>query len=85
MVVFMPDVVHRVATADAEGGDAEVEAEAAAAEAADPDLLRLVNFCSLKQKSLMVQEMICAPCLEEAQPTCVNGSCSKCSFKHAAR
>ena len=67
-------------TADAEGGDAEVEAEAAAAEAADPDLLRLVNFCSLQQKSLMVQEMICAPSLEEAQPACVNGSCSKCGF-----
>lgn len=61
-------------------GDAEAEVEEAEAEAADPDLKRLAWFCSLPMKSDMVKEMICAPCLTEAQPECVDGSCSTCGI-----
>ena len=71
---------------DAQGDDAEAEAANLAAEAADPDLLWLVNFCKAETKSEMANMLVCGGCLETAKPDCINGKCRSCGFaKHWSR
>ena len=50
------------------------------AEAADPDLVWLVDFCKAQTKSEMANKLVCGGCLEKAKPNCVNGKCSNCGF-----
>jgi len=75
-----PLVTHAEHAADAEGAEVEVEAAAMEAEAADPDLVWLVDFCKAQTKSEMANKLVCGGCLEKAKPVCINGKCSNCGF-----
>ena len=46
----------------------------------DPDMLRLMEFCSCRFKSDMVKKVTCNNLLCDARLQCIFGECSKCGF-----
>lgn len=47
----------------------------------DPDVKRLHAFCELTLMSDVGNELVCAPCLQDANAACIKGECSRCGFK----
>ena len=46
----------------------------------DPDIKALRDFCALDLMSEVGNQLVCAPCLQDAEAKCLRGECS-CGFK----
>ena len=63
-----------------EAGDDDAHADAEAAEF-HRELKALIDFCLLTLMSAVGNEMVCAPCLQDADAKCLRGECNNCGFR----